>query len=88
MTGVCPARCVGAPLSWPSAVGFSGIVLWPVWAWLVVFGPFTPSPTPFVPPPVCFVVARPFVACPRVRLLRCCQHYVWLVLAVAVVFAD
>ena len=27
-----------------------------------------------------FVMVRPDVACPHVRLLRCCQHYVWLVL--------
>ena len=53
-------------------------------------GPGGPPPgccrlslTSFVSRRVCFVVVRPVAACPRVRLLCCCQHFVWL----AVVFA-
>ena len=32
---------------------------------------------------VCLVVARPFLACPRARLLRCCQYYALLALLVS-----
>ena len=39
--------------------------------------------TSFVSRQACFVVVRPVAACRRARLLRCCQHHVWL----AVVFA-
>ena len=78
-TGVCPARCVGFPPSWPPVVGLSPVLRWPVWALLAAFGRCRPSPTHFVSRRACFVLARPFVACLRVRLLRCCQHYAWLV---------
>ena len=58
-TGVCPARCVGSPFSWPPVVGLFRVVRWPVWAWPVAFGRCRPSPTPFVSRRACFVQARP-----------------------------
>ena len=81
-TGVYPVRCVGLPSSWPAVFGLSGVVRWPVRAWPVAVHCCWPSPTPFVSRWACFVVAPPVVACPRVRLLRYCQLYVWLVLLV------
>ena len=80
--GKCPTRCFGSLLSWLLVVGLSVVVRWPVWAWLVASGRCRWSPTPFVSHQACFVVARLFVACRRVRLLRCYQDYVWLVLPV------
>ena len=81
-TGACPARCVGSPSSWPPVVDLSGVVRSPVWAWSAAFGRCRPPPTPFVSRIACFVVARPVVACSRVRLLRWGPHYVSLVLSV------
>ena len=76
---VCPARCVGSLSPWPPVVRLSGVGQWPVWAWQVASGRCRPSLTPFVTRRACFVMAHPVVACLRVRLWRCCQHYVWLV---------
>ena len=74
----CPARCVGSPSSWPPVVGSSRGVRWPVWAWLAAFGRCRLSPTSYVSRRACFVVVRPVAACPRVRLLCCCTHFVEL----------
>ena len=82
-TGACPACCGGSPLSWPPVVGSSGVVQWPVWACPAAFGRCRLSPTSFVSRQVCFVVVSPVAVCPCVRLLCCCQHFVWFAVVLA-----
>ena len=78
----CPARCVGSPSFSPPVVGLSRVVRWPVWARPAMFGRCRPSSTPFISRRASFVVACPFVACPPVRLVRCCLQCSRLVLPV------
>ena len=82
-TGVCPARCVGSLSSWRPVVRSSRVVQWPVWAWSAAFGRCRLSLTSFGSHQVCFLVVSLVAACPRVRLLCCCQHFVGFAVVVA-----
>ena len=64
---------------WLACLGLCG---GPYGPWRAAFGHCRPSPTLLASRRVCFVLARPFLARPCVRLLCCCLHYAWLVLLV------
>ena len=64
-------------------IGSFGVVRWLVWAWPSASGRCWLSPTSLASPQACFVVVSPVAACPRVRLLCCCQHSLWFAVVVA-----